>query len=292
MNITIKEYTGEIRLCTVCRRGEIQPSDGRLRAADEYSAKEGNMLVGNVETDCVIEIGGDALLVFDDDCVAAFTGAAFGITRTDEELERSRAIEIDEGDCVKITANGAGARLYIAVNGMIDELAASENGEITVKVTENGGTLDNMEIRVLEPFTPQKSVTLRVIPGPYSDAYDIRDLDLFYNGEYKVTGFDRGTVSFDGAHISPPEDLEYSVYSPAGLISFDRGGLPVIELAGGDRRTKRRGCAVVIEADMRELAQLSAGTCVRFSPCTVQIAQKLANKERRAFIGNYLLMND
>ena len=289
--ITVRDFEIKPVLCTACRRGEAIPASGLPRALDELSAREANMLVGNIDADGVVEIEDGAVFVFESDCVAAFTGADFTVERDGVRVDRSKAVEIDAGDVVTVKKTDRGSRLYMAINGESASVTETGDRELLLEIADCGELLDKMQKRVLAPFSPEKTVELRVIPGPFADQYDLHALDVLYSGEYTVRCATAESVGFDGSRIFPPGDLEYRAFAPAGLLGFDEKGLPVIERTGGDLTSVKKGCAVVIEADMTALAQLTPGTQVRFVPCTLQNAQKAASVQRRAFIKNYLKMN-
>jgi len=161
-----------------------------------------------------------------------------------------------------------------------------------VVISDCGELLENMENRVIERFEPSSEVVLRLIPGPYSDLYDMRSLDLLYTSEFTVSGNDRGGVRFSGLRLSPPDEAEYPMICPDGLITVDADGMLCAKAGGDIHSSKAKGAAAVISSDMRELVQLTVGTRVRFEPCTLQLARKIAIARRKTYIRNYLRINE
>ena len=295
MKITVVDSKNDVRLCTVSESPEPFGASGSKHpvAADRSAVKEGNMLIANTERDLAFEISDNASLRFDDNCVIALTGADFRVSSGGMIIPRLKAYELDAGDTIKIEREGNGKYLYVCVNGSFDEdapayLSAGDSAD----VLDNEETLPDTELRILSEAAPQNEVSLRLIPGPFADEYDVRDLDLLYTIRFTVSHADRKGITLSAHELTPSPCGEYPVFSPCGTVTVDEDGYPCISLADSPKTSRKKGAAVVISVDLPKLSQLSEGCSVRFEPCTVQAAQKLALKKRKEYIRSYLAMND
>lgn len=295
MKITVVDSKDVIRLCTVSESPRLFASSSSEYpiAADQKAVRDGNMLIANTERDLALEISDNASIKFDEDCVIALTGADFGVSSGGRTIPRLKAYMLDAGDTLEIEREGNGKYLYVCINGSFAEdspafLSGGDSAEI-VDAMEN---VDDPEIRVLSDDPPQKEVTLRLIPGPFADEYDMRDLDLLYTIRFTVMSADRKGITLTAHELTASPCSDYPVLSPEGTVTVDENGHPYISLADSPETSRKKGAAVVISADMPKLSQLSEGCFVSFEPCTINAAQKLALKKRKEYIHRYLAMND
>lgn len=258
-------------------------------ACDPESASVANMLVENTEDSLCLEISGGAALHFDEDCVIAVTGAPSHVSVGGEILPHNCAAQLDSGDTLEIAA-GIGGYLYIAVNGSFEEVRILGKGD-EVEVTENNENLYNMDLRVCNDISFDRETPLRLVPGPYAEDFGEHALEILYTTEFTVKSADRTYVTFHGIGIERCEKLPHLTYAPVGALFIDDNGDPYILMQDSEDLTDKKFMATVISTDMSRLASLAAGDRIRFSPCTVEEAQRLMTLKRKEYIRNYLLIN-
>lgn len=260
-------------------------------ALDPESAAIGNMLIENRDDDLCLEITGSCELLFGDDCVIALTGAPYSAIIGEETLPHYCAAQIDKGDRLEIKASDGGC-LYIAVNGAFvnKECTAYKAGD-EIEIENNKENLYNMDLRLYVKESASEDAPLRLIPGPCAEDFGAHALELLYTSEFTVKGADRKAVSFHGIAIEDCEKLQHLTYAPVGALFIDKDGDPYIIMQDFDDLTDKKIMACVISADMSRLAALAPGSKIRFSPCTVEEAQRLITLKRKEYIRNYLRIN-
>ena len=294
MKIKIISSEAPIRVTTVSLAPEELERTPGVYAIDMLSHRDANTLVMNREDDPVLEISGGAEIAFDGDFVIALTGAGFRASLSGDSLPRYTACQVDRNDVLKIDASCGGSFLYLAINGLLDcDPGDSLSAGDAVGIDGSSETLVNMDLRALTPpaTSEEGAVTLRVIPGPFADEYDLHQLDLLYTGEFTVTAADRALVALNGNKLSPSPLHSSPLYCPVGMIYASPSGDVRIARADSPETSNIKGAAVVIGVDHHRLASLFPGCKVRFRPCTVQQAEKLARAVRKAFLKTYLKIN-
>lgn len=259
-------------------------------ACDFEAASIGNMLVENTEDALCLEISSNAKLMFEGDCVIAITGASGNVRIADETLPRRCAAQIDAGDILEI-CEISGGYLYIAVNGTLEEGKSSLISGDEIELSDNNENLYNMDLRCLPETVFDGSAPLRLIPGPYAEDFKTHALELLYTTEFTVKKANRENVVFHGVEIERAKKLDEITYAPVGALFIGDEGDPYIIMQDSCDLTQHKCMAVVISSDMPHLAMLAPGDKIRFSPCTVEAAQKLLVAKRKEYINSYLLMN-
>jgi biotin-dependent carboxylase-like uncharacterized protein len=273
-------------------------------AVDPHSAKLANILVGNDQSEAVLEctMMGPQLQFGQANCIA-ITGGDLGATLDGTAVPRYQAIAVNAGQVLRFTAPKTGCRAFIAFAGGLDipVVMGSRSTYMKAKIggyqgrkLEKGdtigfrapkATLSHMEDRRLPPeFVPKSEYVLRVILGPQDDAFTEEGIKTFLSQPYTVTPeFDRMGCRLDGAAITHKESGDIiSDGISFGAIQVPSAGKPIIML--GDRQTTGgyTKIANVITADFRILAQLKSGDRVRFQQVSVQEAQRILRSQRAA----------
>jgi len=237
-------------------------------AADAWSARLANLLVGNREEAACLEITlGAATLRLDAPAIVAVCG---GVTAAIDGLPLPpvEARPVRDGATIAI-GFGDGARGYLAVGGGI-EVPPVLGGRGTDLRARFGGH----EGRALRPGDLLGNGThtgrparwsgrrpdgpIRLVSGPHPDA-----LEQLASGEWAVaTEADRAGVRLDGPPINGGETASMGL--PLGTIQVPPDGRPIVMLADRPVTGGYRVPACVIGADVGRLAQLRTGDAVRF----------------------------
>jgi antagonist of KipI len=96
------------------RRFGINPGG----AMDRHAARLINILLGNAETEAVLEMHFPApLLKFETDALITLGGADFSAKLNEKPVENWRPIRVGKGEILSFPARKSGARIYLAVRG-------------------------------------------------------------------------------------------------------------------------------------------------------------------------------
>lgn len=132
------------------------------------------------------------------------------------------------------------------------------------------------EKRLAQPFD-YGSGPIRIVWGPQDDYFSDRGRRTFVESDYRVSKeADRMGIRFEGPTIehSKGADIISDGIGP-GAIQVPGAGLPIVLLA--DRQTVGgySKIATVASVDLPRLSRLLPGQVVRFTPVTVEEAEKL-----------------
>ncbi|MDQ3691059.1 MAG: biotin-dependent carboxyltransferase family protein [Chloroflexota bacterium] len=240
-------------------------------AADPWSARLANRLVGNNEDAALLEITlhGPSLR-FDAITTVALTGASFEARLNGLPLPMNAARHVRAGSVLDI-GMGDGARCWLAVAGGIDaELVlgsaatnlrtgfgghggrALHSGDRLAYATSSG------TMRRWNGLTPTGPV--RIVAGPQVGAIELVDVAWVVAAEADRTG-----VRLDGGalRVEPPEVASMAL--PLGAIQVPPDGRPIIMLADRPVTGGYPVAACVIRADIGRVAMLRTGDPVRFA---------------------------
>lgn len=265
-----------------------QVQDAALRQAQDAAAIE-------------ITFGG-AVFVFENDVIAAITGADLGATLDGTPLPVWESFIAPAGSTLRFAAPVSGLRAYLACAGGIATApvlssrsthTGSRLGGLDGGPLKAGDTLPLGEPspdavpghRLPDALRPAygSEVMARVIPGPQDDAFTDDGMETFYSSTYTVTEkSDRQGVRFDGPEIGA-KNGRYDIVSDAvvfGSVQVPGDGMPIVLLADRQTTGGYAKIGVVATVDLPGLAQAAPGTAVRFEQITVQHAQQ-ALRDRR-----------
>jgi biotin-dependent carboxylase-like uncharacterized protein len=238
-------------------------------AADAWSARLANLLVGNDENAALIEITlGGTRFSADAACLVAVTG---GVTAVVDGLPLSTAESrpIRAGASIAL-GFGDGARGYLAVSGGIDATAVLDGLGTDLRSGFGGhegralrigdrlavGTAGSARPAVWSGRRPDGPI--RIMPGPHRDA-----LTLLTEAEWIVGAqADRTGVRLDGPAI--PGGETDSMGLPLGAIQVPPDGRPIVMLADRPVTGGYLVPACVVASDIGRVAQLRTGDELRF----------------------------
>jgi antagonist of KipI len=257
-------------------------------AADCFSLRAANLLVGNEEGEAVLEI---TLMGF---WARAFTDLSVAITGGDleprlngESLGMWGPRTLKAGDILSFGRPRSGCRAYLALAGGID--VEPVLGSRSTNLVSGFGGLQGRALRkgdrlLTRPHSPasaesrrllredlippyERNPVLRVLPGPHDRDFALDARRLFLNSPFTVsTQSDRMGIRLSGASLVRREGLEESIVSEGvvpGAVQVPGDGQPIVILVesvtGGYRKI-----ATVISADLPLLGQLKPADTVRF----------------------------
>ncbi|MFC4123919.1 5-oxoprolinase subunit C family protein [Nocardia rhizosphaerae] len=263
------------------RPGWFDSGVGQAGAADRASLRLANRLVGNPEEFAAIEalLGGLALRA-DGHLTVAVTGALAPATVDGTPVGHASVLELAEGQVLRLGLATSGLRSYVAVRGGIDvpKVLGSRSHDTmsgigpeplragtTLPVGAPPRSLPTVEFAPV-PVQPEV-LTVRAVPGPRAEWFT--DPDELFRGSWAVSpDTDRIGARLDRAEGAP---LVRSITRelPAegvalGSVQVPPSGQPVVFLADHPITGGYPVIAVVVDADVDQVAQARPGERIRF----------------------------
>ena len=233
-------------------------------AADAWSARLANRLVGNPEGAPLLEITlGGLVLAVERATRMAVTGGL------DSTLAANEARTVSAGATVRVDP-GEGARGYLAVAGGI--AVAPVLGSASTDLRTGFGGLDGRALRAGDRLDVAAAAgiggrwtgvredgPIRVVPGPHTEGLD-RLLATWTVG----VEADRTGLRLDGPRLVPAGEVP-SMGLPVGAIQVPPDGRPIVMLADRPVTGGYPVPACVIAADVGRVAQLRTGDRLVFA---------------------------
>jgi biotin-dependent carboxylase-like uncharacterized protein len=259
-------------------------------AADAWSARLANRLVGNPDDAALLEITliGPTLrlgtLAF-----VAVTGGRFEATLDGVPVPVFAAHGAKPGSTLRI-GGGDGARAYLAVGGGI--LVPQLLGSAATDLRSGFGGHEGRALRAGDRLTLGRagddvtrrwtghpvSGPIRIVPGPHHD--HVPPDALTRNRWAASTAADRTGVRMEGTHLPTTGTEVPSMGLPLGAIQVPPDGLPIVMLADRPVTGGYPVPACVIRADVGRIAQLRPGDPVQFASVSLEEArQALLNSD-------------
>ncbi|MGX9417774.1 5-oxoprolinase subunit C family protein [Vibrio sp. WJH972] len=289
------------------RHGYRQIGVGQSGAMDEFAYCVANILLGNSETSAGLEITlGGCVLKFHSDTTVAFTGCDVGATLDGCSIPPWSAISVKAGQILKTSMSTSGLRAYIAIAGGIDvpivmgsrstDLKAGFGG-LNGRALKDGDQIEllnptftscltngfGISRRVLRCAKPDVTVEVRMIPAAQWDSYSHENQTNFLQTNWVVTPqSNRLGYRLSGPIIEPKERLElFSHGILPGCVQMPPSGQPVIQLNDANTCGGYPKLGVVIQSDLRKLAQIRPGGSIRFRLCSPNDAVEAIRNRRR-----------
>lgn len=243
----------------------------RSGPVDVRSARAANRLLGNPDAAPVLELSlrGPTLTALAP-VDLAFAGFGLRPVASGEALDPWQSFALHPGQTLRFQPEQSGARGYLAVAGGFasETFMGSVSADVRGLVGRALRAGDRLGVRTggtaragfeAKPFTPDPGWPIRLIPGPQHDPETLRALS---EGEFRVSAADRMGVRLEGRAVPGGEVL--SEATPLGAVQVPPGGSPILLL--NDRGTLGGYCkpALVHPLDLPRVAQLRAGSRVRF----------------------------
>ena len=262
----------------------VQTADGRPGwrhlgvpvggAADAWSARLANRLVGNADDAALLELTlSGPELRFHAETAIAITGGSFEATLDGLPLPPFVGRPAREGSLLRIGIGDA-ARGYLAVSGGIQVPLVL--GSMATDLRTGFGGLEGRALRAgdrLAVGPPSGSVrrwtgstragAIRIVPGPH---HALLEADVLTQRGWVVgSEADRAGVRLDGELLEASEREVDSMGLPIGSIQLPPDGRPIVMLADRPVTGGYPVPACVIRADIGRLAALRTGDRVTFA---------------------------
>ena len=253
-------------------------------AMDKSSAKIANQLVGNDANSPVLEIAMiGPILVFDQDCQIALSGADLSAVLNHESLEMYRTISVPGGSLLTFGRPLAGCRTYLAVRGkwQVPQWLGSYSAFFQAGMELPKGSVlkkgDRIRISsapvIRTAYFPTERrptypsyIRVKVMPGPEFELFDRHSIAYFFGRKHQLAS-ESNRMGYRLLsylpHFSPQSELISSGVVP-GTIQITHSGQPIILMADAQTTGGYFRIANVVSEEMDRLAQLKPGEKVSF----------------------------
>lgn len=271
-------------------------------AMDQMAFRNANYLVGNEETEAVLEVtlfGGT--LEFTEDTITAITGADMEPVVDGDPVEMNCPLLIRKGQILTLGMTRQGCRTYLAFAGGIDVplVMGSRSTNLKCAFGGYGGralkagdvlklgkpklSFDQVKKRRTKGIETSKIIEVRAVPGPQQEYFTEAGEKAFYSGTYTITDqSDRMGYRLKGSSVESKNGTDIiSDAIPLGAVQIPPSGQPIVLLADRQTTGGYAKIAVVCSFDIPKLVQGRPGDKVRFLKTDVKTAQKLYRKQER-----------
>ena len=266
-------------------------------AADRFSARVANWLVGNPAHAALLEVTLFRLEVLAlNNLIIAITGGNLSPVVNGNPLPMWQAIAIKKGERVLFRARKQGVRAYLAVRGgfsgpvflgsrsvfvrglMGNPLQAGDILEIE-EPEERSIPLKKLSQEMIPSSSTQNP--LRVILGPQEDRFTPGGIETFLSSDYKVTHqSDRMGYRLGGPKIEHLKGADIiSEPIARGAIQVPGDGLPIILLWDAQVSGGYTKIANIISADLDRMAQALPGESLSFAAVNLEEAHQALREE-------------
>ncbi len=252
-------------------------------AADVWSARLANRLVGNPDDAALIEVTlTGPTLRFETSSTVGVAGSRFDLSLNGLPIPMHTARPVRAGSTLRI-GQGAGARCYVAVGGGIEVPAVL--GSAATDLRSGFGGHEGRALQAGDRLSiGTASGRLRRWSGEEAASNDIRvigighreGMDALSAGSWTVSGMaDRTGVRLDGPALSVAGGEVASMGMPIGAIQVPPDGRPIIMLADRPVTGGYPVPACVIGADVGRVGQLRPGDSLRLVAVSAEKARRL-----------------
>jgi len=252
-------------------------------AADSFSLRVANRLVGNLDGAAALEMTGrGAVLRFDAPTDIAFAGGDMEATLDGQPLPMHQTIRVMAGAVLHAGLIRGGFRVYLSVGGglSVPQVLGSASSD-----TLAGLGPVPLEAGMQITVVPQPHISgfylrappsfgdpalLRILPGPQEDWFTASARRQLLETEYRVLPqSDRTGLRLSGEKLERSRKDELpSMGMVAGAIQVPGSGQPIALLANHGATGGYPVIANIISADLGLLAQLAPGARLYFSMVT------------------------
>ena len=270
-------------------------------AADLFSFRLGNIIVGNTEELAGIEmtlLGAD--FQFNSDAVIAITGSPFNLSLDRQEIPYNQSIHVKKNQILSVGITKGGARSYLLVKGGIktenylnsktthvmsgmggfmgrplkkgDMLEIDENSKINI--TDISNNLDEIDTSII-----------RINKGLQSSYFSDSTWAAFTSKMFTVSEvFSRMGIRLKGNPIHSSKGNEILTEGiPLGAIQVPGGGEPIISFVEHQTTGGYPKIANVISADLCKVGQLKPGDKFQFELISFEDAEILRLEQEAIF---------
>ena len=270
-------------------------------AADLFSFRLGNIIVGNAEELAGIEmtlLGAD--FQFNSDAVIAITGSPFNLSLDRQEIPYNQSIHVKKNQILSVGITKGGARSYLLVKGGI-KTENYLNSKTTHVMSGMGGFMgrplkkgDILEIdknnkinitNIPNNLDEINTSKIRINKGLQSSYFSDSTWAAFTSKMFRVSEvFSRMGIRLKGNPIHSSKGNEILTEGiPLGAIQVPGGGEPIISFVEHQTTGGYPKIANVISADLCKVGQLKPGDKFQFELISFEDAEILRLEQEAIF---------
>ena len=301
MSITILKSGVQTTIQDIGRYGYSHFGISSSGAADLFSFRLGNIIVGNPEELAGIEmtlLGGD--FKFNSDAVIAITGSPFNLSLDSQEIPYNQSIYVKKNQILSVGITKGGARSYLLVKGGI-KTENYLNSKTTHVMSGMGGFMgrplkkgDILEIdknnkinitNIPNNLDEINTSKIRINKGLQSSYFSDSTWAAFTSKMFTVSEvFSRMGIRLKGNPIHSSKGNEILTEGiPLGAIQVPGGGEPIISFVEHQTTGGYPKIANVISADLCKVGQLKPGDKFQFELISFEDAEILRLEQEAIF---------
>lgn len=301
MSITILKSGVQTTIQDIGRYGYSHFGISSSGAADLFSFRLGNIIVGNPEELAGIEmtlLGGD--FKFNSDAVIAITGSPFNLSLDSQEISYNQSIYVKKNQILSVGITKGGARSYLLVKGGI-KTENYLNSKTTHVMSGMGGFMgrplkkgDILEIdknnkinitNIPNNLDEINTSKIRINKGLQSSYFSDSTWAAFTSKMFTVSEvFSRMGIRLKGNPIHSSKGNEILTEGiPLGAIQVPGGGEPIISFVEHQTTGGYPKIANVISADLCKVGQLKPGDKFQFELISFEDAEILRLEQEAIF---------
>ena len=301
MSITILKPGVQTTIQDIGRYGYSHFGISSSGAADLFSFRLGNIIVGNTEELAGIEmtlLGGD--FKFNSDAVIAVTGSSFNLSLDSQEIPYNQSIYVKKNQILSVGITKGGARSYLLVKGGI-KTENYLNSKTTHVMSGMGGFMgrplkkgDILEIdknnkinitNIPNNLDEINTSKIRINKGLQSSYFSDSTWAAFTSKMFTVSEvFSRMGIRLKGNPIHSSKGNEILTEGiPLGAIQVPGGGEPIISFVEHQTTGGYPKIANVISADLCKVGQLKPGDKFQFELISFEDAEILRLEQEAIF---------
>lgn len=261
-------------------------------AMDTYAFQVANILVGNPRNTACLEVtlvGPQLKMTGPEPITIAITGAALDAKLNNHPIQMWKSFKMEPGDEISFGRHQSGVRAYIAVAGGFDA-PTFFNSQSTDVNSGFGRPLEKDDHIEAYPIKTKhgvgitivpaydKSIGVSVIEGPHTDSFTKDGRHDFFNSTHIVdANSNRMGYRLKSEQITHKNNADiWSDAVPFGGIQVPKNGMPIILMSDRQTTGGYSRIGTVISSDLPKIAQLVPQGEIRFSPISIEDAQKRA----------------
>jgi 5-oxoprolinase (ATP-hydrolysing) subunit C len=271
-------------------------------ALDPLAARLANALVGNDESEAVLEMLtlGASFAVEADWLRIALVGSAVGLSVDGVKIAANRSVTLGRGAQVAVHSFTDSACCYLAVSGgfAVEQVMGSRStyarggfGGFVGRVLKSG---DRLALRDPTPRPgPDRRAgeiaygdgPIRIVPGPQEDWFEPDSLARFFAEPYEITA----EADRMGMRLAGPKLVHSNGFNIAsdgivtGAIQVPGNGQPILLLADHQTIGGYPKPGTIASADLPRLGRCRPGQNLRFTRITVAEAETVRRAQESAF---------
>ncbi|MBC8345571.1 MAG: biotin-dependent carboxyltransferase family protein [Candidatus Marinimicrobia bacterium] len=301
MSITVLKAGLQTTVQDLGRNGYAHYGISASGAADAFSLRIGNLLVGNDESAAALELtilGGD--FKFESHAFIALSGSEFEAHLDGESFQNNEGIYVRSGQILSVGQSKEGARTYLCVRGGVD-VPYYLSGKTTHVMSKMGGLNgrqlekgDSIKIgnlsSVTQPIHNKDTLDLncaiiRVTNGLQGEWFSDSTWNYFLSNSFTISDLSsRMGIRLTGNLIQSDRGNEILTEGiPLGAIQVPGSGDPIISFVEHQTTGGYPKIANVITADLCKVGQLKPGDTFKFQRVSIEEGERL-RLEQESFI--------